>query len=354
MKTETKKLTTAIASLLRIPSTRMSLPILTCVRMESDGVTLTLAASNLDEHQVEFVGSDETLGAICVNLNHLSYSVGAGEETSLTRDGGFLAANPQGAQLGISDAEEFPASPDETKMEAIAVNCSDLADCIMAVQWARAVGGERFALEPIHAVGSPKSLYVEATDGRRVAWMQKNVISVDFEILVMGQFCANFCNALRRTGAVLFRNERLLLVRHDAGTYACKIPEIQYPNTETVKLQKKDEIGRVPIAELADVLKMGLHLSSGRVIQSAKFEFGPKGLRVSFNDPKHSVKMDVTLDGKFKKAIAGLDIRYALEALTAFDLIGQTSIRVWMIDELSPVKFEAGELSVITMPVRLT
>jgi len=355
MKINTKSLSAALSALSKITSTRMSLPILSCVKIETKGKTLRLSASNLDEYQTEIVECEGKLPDMCVSLGKFQHSVGMGETTTLEKDGEFLIIQPSGVGLGILSADEFPAGIDIKKMEGIGVSCADLADAIDRVEFAKSKSADRFALQPVHIVGEPKKIYAEASDGRSLAWFDRALICCDFDILVMGTFCASFCEKLRRDGSSLMRDENNLLVSHANGTYSCKIPEVQYPNTKSISVpSEKDLLGSVNIEEMKGVLATGLAISDGRFYLSAKFNFTGAGLWISFNDPKQAAKMDGFVSGEFKSGNVALDMQFVKNALSALEAAGEKCAKFYMTDELSAVKFTAGDLSVAISPIRMS
>lgn len=354
MKIKTKELVAALSAMKPIVKAGNTLPILSCVKLEASGDVLTLSVSNLDEWQTEVVecGDVGKFESVCINFKNLVYATGAGEETILECDGEFVSILPAGVQIGILKAEEFPSEMKLVKPESIGVNCQDLAECVAKVAWARCDRPERYTLCAVHVVGSPKKLYAEATNGYLMSWIEKDLICCDFEICIPEACVPHFCSSLMRDGAILSRDENKFRITYDGGFFVCKGMESLFPNTSNFKPKGNyKNIGAINVAAAKAALQLGLSICGSKDLPNGRFEFGRDGLGFKFNDPKRSAKMDAKITGNFKPAKVGMNIRLAHDILNSFDT---PNVDFLIIDELSPVLFNAGELSAILVPTRLS
>ena len=359
MKTNTKQLSAALASIGRIiKPTRSWLPILSCVKLESANGELVITGTSLDEYQTEIVACEGDLESVAVNLGHLMWSIGSGEEVTLNVEKQRLEIEETGSSLAISPVVEFdgaisgfltPNSKDG--LVKIGVSVEDVFELVKSVAWAASNDVSRPAFTRTHIVGSAKNLKSEATDGYILAWNERAVISADFEMCVENDFASNLCEVLSRKGADLSQNSDKISVAHESGAYMCKKSELRYFNTKSALTNEPFiKIGEIDWPAMKEVAQRVVGLCSERHSPLGRLKFGPSGLLVTFSDGTRSGTVKTTLGGEFKPLTIALDMNRVLKALGHLE---SDKIEVWAVDDLSPVKFTSGDMAIIMCVMRL-
>jgi DNA polymerase III sliding clamp (beta) subunit (PCNA family) len=326
--------------------------------LESANGELVITGTSLDEYQTEIVACETPLEPIAVNLRHLTMAIGSGEETTLEIKRGRLEIKPTGVTLAITPAYDFDVaisgftSPkSEDKLIEVAVNVPDALELVRSVAWASFTGQGRENISRVNLVGTAKSLMAQATSGHALAWAERAIISGDFEINIENDYCPNFCEALARKGATLAQNSRWLSVAHESGAYMCKKSEFMYPNTVGLKSAPGEiKLGEIEWLGLKETLQRIVGLCSDQYTPATRFIFSDDCLRIKFSDGSQAGTLDTTLAGQFNSLTIALDAGKVLKALSN---LNSPKIEAWCIDELSPVKFRAGDVSIAMCVMRL-
>ena len=348
MKLNTKKLKTALDNLAKITARKMSLPILSCVKLSAANNLLTIEASNLDEYQTETVECDGETGAFCVSAKHLSASVG-GSEMDLEWDGKKLTIKWDTSIFRVPTlaSDDFPPAPSE-KASEIGLNCGDLAKGISAVLFAASDESNRYVLNSVHLQGKPKSITCVATNGRMLAVHEANQIAAAFEALVPREFAPNFCAALNREDAVFSVSEKHLFAHHKSGMYLCKQIEESYPNWKQVVPTEFKVSGTLPVAPMVEAFSRCAAFYDEKSF-AVKLDFQASGVQFTYDGERGNVEK--LIDGKFEPLIIALDFQYMTKICNAFDC---ESVSFSGTDELSALVFQSNDLKTIIMPMRLT
>lgn len=349
MKIITTKLKAALENLRRVHGRRQSLPILGCVKLVAANGTLEITASNLDEYMIERAECEGDLELICASPNYILGAIG-GESVTIELVSGHLEiTSPFGvSKIPTMEAEEFPKMPTLEKAEKHGVSCADLSKMISGVLFCASEDQARYVLQSVYLESKAKKLVAVATNGRDLALIEAALIGSDFKITAPSAFCGNFSNALLREGASLSSSENWILVEHESGAYYCKQLEGNYPNYKQVIPSEKTNLGEVATEELKSLVARCLVFTEQSEAKTV-FEFSKKALTVSFVGDKNA-QLKHTMDGKFSPFTVALNARSIHKILSN---IKTESVTLFFTDELSPLRFESGDLMVITMPMRL-
>lgn len=345
-----KQLSVALGNLKPLMSARNTLPILSCVHIGTDKGRFRIAATNLDEYAIELVDADGELGSVCVNFWHLSMAV-SGKETEITmaKKGVSIKCGDDETILGTQDATEFPEVMAMKDAKTHGASCPDLAASIKSVGWAAATDPTRYILNSVYVVSKSKSLEVISTNGRELAISSTPLIGSEFDFVFPSQFVANFVNVLARPGAILSTTENHACVTHDAGQYICKLVDGQYPNYKTVIPEKVKPLGTVSVEEFLGVISGCVGYATEHT-ESGTFRFSKTGLVVSM-DIKDGPQLTRHLLGAFVEFNIALSVK---KTQNIFRSIKTEEVKLFFVDELSPIVFETGNLRVLMMPMRLS
>jgi len=350
MKIKTQLLNSALNCIKPIITRRNTLPILSTVRLHTKKGQLHIAASNLDEFIVEQVDCDGELKPICVSFNHFSMSL-YGDETSIEIVKGAIVikCGLDETQISTLDAEEFQPQPKMDKAAKHGVACDELAKAVSGVDWAASTDDSRYILQSVAVESDAKKLTAVATNGRELGLVECALIGSKFSVLVPSAFAANFSDALLRDGAVFSSSENNLKVDHASGIYACKQLEGNYPNWRQVIPKEMKPLGEVNVAMLKELFS-GCIGYDNKTEARGVFKFDKDGLTVEFSGSSDS-KLTRHAEGKFKSFTIALSLR---KILLVFSNLKTETAALHYFDELTPLRIDSGELSVLTMPMRLT
>ena len=212
-----------------------TLPILTNVRLESNGSTLTLFATDLNVFIERRVECDGILPPCCIGHKLLMQVLEQVQAESVEiRLENKLVITDSGSKsvsrLGVLDAKDFPLWPVHP-VKPIAVNCIDLANALDSVSWAcakgdRAVGNPK--LENIAVILSAKEMNCIGFEGRIFAHYGKASICGDYACRLPAEFSDPIVTALNEPHSLLSGGENNLCVEHEHGRTAVKLSELQY------------------------------------------------------------------------------------------------------------------------------
>jgi len=315
MKITTKPLKEALTRLRGISSGRTTMPILHCIKLESDGANLSITASDLDSWQVERVESDEKLEPICVNFKHFESAIG-GEYVTITKDGNHIIIKHGKSvmKLATMSAEEFPKFPD-AKYSVQGVNVSSLATAINAVKFAPDAKHENITRAAIHFMSKAKELYVEGTNGRCAGAYCEAIIGPDFECAIPISMACDISIHLERKDAEFHLSERTAKVAHADGEYICKLLDCPYPNTAGFLGTERHPIGETALKPIIETLEACLAVANGDISANAQMVFSKTGLWLGFTSAETQIENE--FEGKFKDLKLGIHCQNLSRCLKA-------------------------------------
>ncbi len=351
MKIKTKALKEALQHLGRIVSTRNSLPILSSMLFEAKHNTLTLSASNLDEHIIERVECEGDIAVCCPGFSQLLCGIG-GEEMEITQEPNTLTLVFPGShfELKTQAAEEFPALP-TGKFIAAGVSCAELAKGVRAVAWAASTDPGRWVLQAAHIIAKARALTCEATTGPQLAIWESALIGSEFECILPSAFTSNACVALERPEAQFALSDNCISVNHASGSYFCKQAEGVFPKTKQAIPPAETPVGTLKVLEMLDVVNRCKLFADGK---SESFKVITSKSNLAAKYISENGNLDFEILGKFLPRTFAIGVKNMSRCFEAFKAIGADDVTMENKDELSPVVIRAGDLSVITMPYRMS
>lgn len=226
------------------------------LKMEAVKNRLTLSASDANQSAVTEVDCDGDLKAICVPFNNLQNLLPLfGDNVTMDATGPTLKIRSSGNfSLNVAPATEFAAIALD-KMTKIAVNATDLADCIDRVKFAARVEDSRPQLFGVTVRLSAKKISAEAATGLIFAFVEKASIAVDCEFLIPFPFVANVVSSLRNPGAVLSLSKTRIAVEFDGGCYLCSFLECDPVKPMMRHFENRKSIGEITPKEMAPIFR---------------------------------------------------------------------------------------------------
>jgi len=350
MKIETKIIRAALDNIRHVIGRRTLLPILSCVKLHTEGNRLHIAASNLDEHIVEQIEASGQIDPTCVSFEFLYNALSGDEaEIKLVKSQMVITCGSAVTKLSIVDAGEFPQTPEMKKAKNHGAPCAELAKAIEQVKWAASDDAARYVINSVLVTSTAKKLTAVAINGRELAVSESAVIGTDFSVVMPSAFCGNISAALSREGAMIATDENQIRISHDAGVYSCRQIEGVYPNWRQVIPAKMETLGTVSVEEMKALLEPTVRFSSHSEAP-AKFTFSKSGLLLELVGDNAS-NVSRTLAGKFAEFEVSLSTKKMLKIFQSFK---DDNATISFVDNLSPIKIGAGDYFVITTPMRMS
>jgi len=283
MKIKTNTLKQALDNLRPIIGRKMTLPILSCVKIYSHMGKLIIEASNLDEFMSETLDCADDIKPFCVNYKQLCDSIG-GEETGLSFRPEYVDVSIGIGMASIQtlDVEEFPQLPKQ-KFTAHSVNCEELAKSITSVSWAACVEPSRPVLNSVHMISAAKVLRVESSNGRELAYVETPIIGSVFDISIPVSFSGNLASTIMRAGGILSSSDSWVKCSHNSGEYYCKILEQKFPDVSPIIRAEKKLLGDAKTSELQQIFNRCDLFSDPSRPSTARVIFSSEGASVAFS-----------------------------------------------------------------------
>jgi DNA polymerase-3 subunit beta len=350
---DTLKLQAALANIRPIVGRRQNLPILSCVKLHTERNQLHITGSNLDEFVVEQVEVDGEFKPVCVRFDYLSNAlIGDTADITFAKSKISLRCGKNVSSLSTLDAGEFPPLPKMVKSSKQGLACAELSKFVKAVSWAASKDPSRYILNSVLIESRAKQLTVLGTNGREMAFVKEAVIGSDCECLIPSGFASNAAAALARDGAILETSENQIRVTHNEGEYYCKRVEGNFPNYKQVIPNKTKLLAKLNVEEMLSLLRgVACYGNAQDAEIKGVFKFSNKGLVVEFKEPNSGTELIRELAGKYEDFTVALA---TAKMLKIFQQIKTDEAALRFVDELSVLTIEAGNLTVLTMPIRLT
>lgn len=231
MRVNSKSLRSALQACARAADRRISLPVLSCAKLEAKAGRLTITASNLDVWVERHADCEGDLEPCCVNLNLLLKAVEHvdAESCELKLNGKLvLKAGKSVDTFNTVPSNDFPLWP-TAKLTPTAVNCADLATGLNAVSWGCAdesIG--RPELENVAIQLSEAQILCLAANGNLLAHYRKAAIAAPCAFQVPCDFIAALVSALEEPHSLLALSDNHVECTYEAGRTLVKLSDIGF------------------------------------------------------------------------------------------------------------------------------
>jgi DNA polymerase III sliding clamp (beta) subunit (PCNA family) len=159
-------------------------------------------------------------------------------------------------------------------------------------------------------------------------------------------------DALLRKSAKLQANENWVKVSHESGWYSCKQIDGKYPNYRQVIPAKKTKLGEVGVPEFKELVGRTLGFNEAKECKGI-FTFSKDGIEIDFIGQNNS-KLRHQFPGKFEPFKVGINTRALFNSLSH---VKEQKITIYsdsVSGNLGPITIQAGDLMILTMPMRLS
>lgn len=233
MTVNTKSLRAALSACSQAADRKITLPILSCAKLEAIAGRLTVQSSNLDVWVERHLDCEGDLAPVAVNLKLLQQALEwiKADNLELSVDGKLvIKVGKCVTKLAFHPAVEFPPWP-ISPAKGIAVNCADLATGLDSVAWACAEGDRgvgRPMLENVAVILTATELTCVGFEGRTMAHFGKASICADYKCQIPAAFVGALVAALNEPHSLLSASDNFVICEHEHGKTAVKLSELKF------------------------------------------------------------------------------------------------------------------------------
>ena len=344
---------------------RNTMPILANVLIECHGGAIRLTATDLEIGvRAKLEGEILSEGRVTLNAKKLYEIVReAPEETvylrRLENEWVEIKSGKSVFKMVGLDAGEFPAFPDFSSESLIPIPATVLKEMIDKTAFSVSTDESRSSLNGAYLEESGGKLRMVATDGHRLAWIERGVSSLGLGKGVilprkgLGELRKLLEDAEGGVVSLGFKGSMGLVVRDNVELFM-RLIEGDYPDYG--KVIPKDNPLRVRVEQqgLLRALRRVSILSSERY-RGVKVEFKDGSMLISANNPDLGEAVEeVGVEYRGKPLTMGFNARYLMDVLGV--LGDDADVDVELKDELSPSLLRRDgdeEYIYVIMPMRL-
>lgn len=320
---ERNALLSAITKVATIVARKSTIPIISNILLEADGLVLTIRATNLEiEATVSTHAEVSQSGSICVPadaLLNIAKNASEGAEISLTLEDRLIVKSGRSRfKLATLPAIDFPTFAELVKPTELTMTTAQLQSLVGRTAFAVSKDASRFFITGVRLFSDGKTLGSVSTDGKRMA-VYENVISGK------GVECtipAPFVNEIgRMTGgdAVTARvtAEKLQIVAPDL-TITGKLIDMDYAVWRRVIPTDLPNVATVDCDELLTALRR-VQLAIEDESHSCRLVFGDGVIRTSARTSEADAADEVEANYDGPETELGVNSAHMIEALSALN-----------------------------------
>jgi hypothetical protein len=324
-------------------------PMSAYLRLKLDDDLLKISSTNLEEwfcSHVKIEDADNSTINCCVIPRHLSAALAlAGEFVEMNQENGILTVDAEATfRIKCLDGDEFIPEP-KSSGKSSDITCSNLASAIKAVEFCAHNNPSRPELASVHIFSEDGKVFAEAADGGNGAFYFFPC-AVEINALVSTNHSSRLTAALLMEGAQLSISDGSLSVKHNLGSYQCKLLDIKYPNTDRVRkgddFQPSKPLGTLDPKVVSETIFAALMMFDSNELPMMTVSFGPKGAIFE------SQGFGRTISGKFGEFSTQVNAQSLKKCISAFS--GE-NVNI-STGKIGFLHFSSGNLNVISMALR--
>ncbi len=358
----------ALVAIAAVVSGRTTKPILSCVKIGTDGETIELSATDGEAALCLKVNSFavEQPGQTVVAAERLLSIVREMPDAEIVLEADDRHCTVHGAgskfKIFVHPADDFPAMPTFDDEPDLVIDGTELWRMIALTIYAAARETSRYAINGVLWEKKGNKLVLVATDGRRLARAAGSLVesaSADFDAIIPSKalniFDRIFNPAKEQDGWTvdikILPNQ--ILLRSGGRLLSTVLVEGKFPNYEDVIPQGSDKTARINRLELSGAIKRAALLTTDEA-RAVKLAFTADQLVITGHSPEQGearVELPIELKGDpVEIGFNPLFVNDALKALTTTDILIelQESARPGIIRGA-----DQGDFLYVVMPVSL-
>ena len=360
LKTLREHLVFGINTVQNVVSSKVTLPILSNILIETKDNKLKMNATDLDigiscEIPVETIEE----GGITVPAKRFSDII------KEMPDGEIFIHVKKNNQVDIEGnlcrfklnglpKEEFPKFPEFKDKEAIVIEQGVLKNMIRLTSFAVSHEESRYVLNGVLFEISEKTIKMVATDGRRLAKIEKPIhkpIKKDISIIIPIKAVNEIFRNLKEEGSVsLFVSTNQVLFDIDGVLIATRIIEGEFPNYNQVIPKPSNNKVSIRREELLSSIRRA-NLLATPDFQAVKFEVFPDKVVVSKSTPDiGESREEITVKYGGHEMVIGFNPSFLIDFLKNID---DEEIHMELLGEDKPAVMRLGEYLYLALPMRI-
>ena len=369
----------AVTRAAKIIDRRSSVPVLSCLVIDSRGGGCTVYANNLDLALSIPVRADvETPGRLCVNAAALldllkGLDAKGGGVEIVADDGAAVASLVCGRgryQLAVRAAGDYPilTGVDADKSVALDLDARQFADDLARASFAVSTEETRYYLNGVCMIPEgPAVLALVATDGHRLARVRRPMPATErrdnFHIDDSGLIVPRFAVAAivaavgkAKAGAAsrFHTDGKRFAFTHDGATVAGKLIDGNFPAYQRVIPTANDNLLEVHAPTLAAAVKQASAVCTSRTrAVRVNLDSASRAVLTCTNEDGATACAEVPVEFAGLETEMGFNAGYMRECLAQF---GDGVVSIEIADAAAPVRMtgtDTPELDIVLMPMRV-
>ena len=349
-----------IQTVQNVVSSKATLPILSNILIETKKGCICLNATDLDigiscEIPVEIIEE----GSITIPAKRFSDIV------KELPDGEILISVKKNNQVDIEGAtcrfklsglpkEEFPKFPEFKEKEGIVIEQKLLKDMLRLTSFAVSHEESRYILNGVLLEVMDGNIRVVATDGRRLAKMEKklpNTNKKDFNVIIPIKAVQEIIRNLKEEGNVSFTiGTNQILFDISGILIATRIIEGEYPNYNQVIPQPINQRIKTGTKELLSSIRRA-NLLSTPDFQAVKFEVFNNKMVVSKTTPDvGESREEILIEYNGSEIVVGFNPQYLIDFLKNIE---SEYIDIELLGANKPAVMRLGDYLYLALPMRI-
>lgn len=348
-------------------SPRTTLPILLNFLVETENSKLKLVSTDLEMGVKHYIPADiETDGSITIPAKKFSdiiHTLQDDHDIDLTVEpGGKVHLKSGRSRFSIIGApkSEYPVLPEFNQSGSFTINAQILDEMIRKTLIAASSDESRHVLNGTFWVAHEGSLEMVATDGRRLAVIQRECLPKEkaFRVIVPTKILAELLRLLSQEKAgpeekvQVAVTENQIAFQFKTTTLLSRLVEGSFPNYEQVVPVKKDIQVVLDTKAFQGITKRASLCASDRG-GSVRFTLRTGALHVYASSPNLEFDDELAVDYKGEEFAIAFNPQFILDGLKAFDC---EKITASFTAPVNPALFEPigeAEYKYVVMPMRV-
>jgi DNA polymerase-3 subunit beta len=360
IKTNKEELQAAIATVSNIVSPKTTLPILSNMLLETNNVSLKMNTTDLDIGiSCELPVHVYEQGSITIPAKRFSDIVRElpnGEVVIVARKNNQIDIEGLNCSFKLNGLpkEEFPKFPEFKDKDAVLIKQADLKEMIRLTNFAVSYEESRYVLNGILLEVAGDATRMVATDGRRLAKIEKKLIHPspkDFHIIVPVKAINEINRNLKEEGQVsIIQGANQVLFNIDGVLIATRIIEGEFPNYKQVIPKEGNNKAKVRTQDLLAAIRRA-NLLSTPDFQAIKFELFKDKLVISKTTPDvGESREEVIVEYGQQELIVGFNPQFFIDVLKN---ISEEYLPLEFLGPDKPCVLRLKEYLYLALPMRL-
>jgi DNA polymerase-3 subunit beta len=359
-KTSKNQLIDGIHTVYNIVSNKVTLPILSNILLEAKNNKLRMNTTDLDigiscEFPVEIIEE----GGITLPAKRFSDIVKEMMDGDITihakknNQVDIEGRNCRFKLIGLPK-DEFPKFPEFKDKEAIIISQTILKNMIRMTSFAVSHEESRYILNGVLFEVSDKTIRIVATDGRRLAKIEKNLekpVKKEISVIIPIKAISEIFRNLKDQGDVsLVLGSNQALFNIDGVLIATRLIEGEFPNYNQVIPKPSENKVSINKDELLSSIRRA-NLLATPDFQAVKFEVFPQKMVVSKSTPDvGESREEIAVKYNGNEMVIGFNPNFLIDFLRNVE---DSEINIELIAEDKPAVMRLGSYLYLALPMRI-